>query len=98
VNESLLRSEQFQAAIDRRLKEVNALRARREKQQGLGRPIIAAKLHDRQLVAVGNRVHSSANWKTFHDFLKDHFFSLLGREWIESEQAKSLEKRHRILQ
>jgi hypothetical protein len=98
VNALPLHSGEFQAAIDQRVKEVNALRVRREKQQGLGRPIIAAKLQDHQMVAVGNRVHFSATWKTFHDFLRDHLFSLLGREWIEGEQAKSPETRHRILQ
>jgi hypothetical protein len=98
VNALPLHSSEFEATIDQRVKEVNALRVRREKQQGLGRPIIAAKLDDHQLVIVGNRVHCSANWRTFHDFLRDHFFRLLGKEWIEAEQAKPPENRHRILQ
>jgi hypothetical protein len=88
----------FQATIDQRFKEVNALRVRREKQQGLGRPIIATKLHDHQLVMVGKRIHWSAKWKTFHDFLRDHLLNLLGREWIEAEQAKLPKDRHRIVQ
>jgi hypothetical protein len=92
-----LHSSERQAAIDLRIKQVNALNARREKQQGLGRPIIAAKLRDHQMVAVGNRVHFSTKWRTFHDFLRDHLFSLLGKEWGEAELAKPPEERHRIL-
>ena len=73
--------------------------ARREKQQGLGRPIIATKLNSgHQMVAVGNRVHFSKAWRTFHDFLRDHLFTLLGKEWLEAEMAKPGENRHRILQ
>src|ERR1700731_4650253 len=70
----------------------------REKQQGLGRPIVTAKLRHGQMVAVGNRVHLSPTWRTFHDFLRDHLFSLLGKEWLEAEQAKAPTERHRILQ
>jgi hypothetical protein len=81
------------------MKEVNALKARREKQQGLGRPIIAAKVNDgHQMVAVGKRVYFSRNWSTFHDFLRDHLFGLLGKEWCEAELAKVPGTRHRILQ
>jgi SEC-C motif-containing protein len=97
VNEPPLHSSERQAAIDLRMKQANALNARREKQQGLGRPIIAAKLRDHQMVAVGKRVHFSTKWRTFHDFLRDHLFSLLGKEWGEAELAKPTEERHRIL-
>ena len=77
--------------------EMNALNARREKQQGFGRPIIAAKLdHGHQMVAVGKRVYWSQKWKTFHDFLKDHLFALLGKEWGEAELVKPKEQRHQI--
>jgi hypothetical protein len=77
---------------------MKALGARREKQQGLGRPIIAAKLHDgHQMIAVGKRVYFSQTWKTFHDFLRDHLFGLLGKEWGDAELAKPKEQRHQIL-
>jgi hypothetical protein len=79
------------------MKEAEALRVRREKQQGLGRPIIAAKLRDHQMVAVGKRVHFSNKWHTFHDFLRDHLFGSLGKEWVAAELAKPPEERHRIL-
>jgi hypothetical protein len=97
VNESPLHSSERQAATHLRMKQVNALNARREKQQGLGRPIIAAKLRHHQMVAVGKRVHFSTKWRTFHDFLRDHLFGLLGKEWGEAELAKPPEHRHRLL-
>lgn len=92
------RSEQHRLVAQQALRQANALNARREKQQGLGRPIVAAKMHNGQVVAVGKRVCFSAQWKTFHDFLRDHFFGLLGKNWMEAELAKPVECRHRILQ
>jgi len=89
---------EFQAAFEQHINEMKALNARREKQQGLGRPIIAATLRNgHQMVAVGKRVHFSQVWKTFHDFLRDHLFGLLGKEWGEAELAKPKEQRHQIL-
>jgi len=70
----------------------------RQQQQGLGRPIISAKLKDRQFVAVGNTVYHSAKWKTFPDFLSDYLKTTLGEEWGKAEIAKSLTDRHTILQ
>jgi hypothetical protein len=80
------------------MRQSEALRLRREKQQGLGRPIVAAKLRQGQMVAVGNRVHLSPTWRTFHDFLRDHLFRLLGKEWLKAEEIKPRADRHRILQ
>src|SRR5215469_10609729 len=85
VTEPALRDGEHQAALEQSLEEIKARDARREKQQGLGRPIIAARLNSgHQMVAVGNRVHFSAAWRTFHDFLRDHLFTLLGKEWVEA--------------
>jgi SEC-C motif len=92
--ESILLNPELQAAIDQRIKGSEALHVRRRQQQGLGRPIIAAKLKDHQFVAVGNRVHYSAQWRTFHDFLRDFLFGLLGKEWLNSEYAKQAANRH----
>jgi hypothetical protein len=86
-----------QVAFAQGMREAEARRVRREKQQGLGRPIIAAKLRDHQMVAVGKRVHFSDKWHTFHDFLRDHLFGVLGKEWGAAELAKPPEERHRIL-
>ena len=97
AQESPLHFPHSQAAFAQGMKESEARRVRREKQQGLGRPIVAAKLRDHQMVAVGKRVHFSDKWHTFHDFLRDHLFGLLGKEWGAAELAKPPEERHRIL-
>ena len=70
----------------------------RETQQGLGRPIISAKVQDNQIVAVRNRVYFSNKWKTFPDFLCDYIKQILGPEWGNSEIAKPLKDRHTIMQ
>jgi hypothetical protein len=45
--------------IDQKLKEVKALHARREKQQGLGRPIVSTKTDSGRIIVVGDcRVNS----------------------------------------
>jgi SEC-C motif len=70
----------------------------RQTQQGLGRPIIAAKMNDYQMVAVGNTVHWSKTWKTFPDFLADYMKRKLGPEWGNAEIAKPLAERHTLTQ
>lgn len=69
----------------------------RREQQGLGRPIISAEFHDHRIIAVGQTMHFSQKWKTFHDFLHDYPKIVLGSEWWMSEGSKPPEERHRIL-
>lgn len=85
-------------AIQRKLEELKVRRAQRERQQGLGRPIISTEFKKHRVVAVGNRVFTSEKWKTFHDFLFDYIKDVLGREWGVAEQAKRLAARHPIMQ
>lgn len=68
----------------------------REKQQGLGRPIIGTEFKGYQFVAVGNKLHYG-KWKTFFDFLSYYIKDTLGSEWGNAEIAKPLEQRHPIL-
>jgi hypothetical protein len=70
----------------------------RETQQGLGRPIIAAKVKDHQVVAVGNTIHWSKAWKTFPDFLADYIKRKVGPEWGNAEISKPLAERHPLMQ
>ena len=70
----------------------------REQQQGLGKPIIATKVKDQQVVVVGNTLLSSPKWKTFTDFLSDYLKITMGEEWDNSEIKKIFEDRHPILQ
>jgi SEC-C motif len=61
------------------------------------RPVISANLHGRKIVAVGNSLHWSNDWKTFSDFLFDYIRIVLGLEWGQAELAKPETKRHQIL-
>lgn len=69
----------------------------RQKQQGLGRPIISIDHKGYRFVAVGNRLHYG-KWKTFPDFLADYIKQTLGGEWGNAEIAKPLAERHPIMQ
>lgn len=82
--------------LQQKLREIEAERIQREKQQGLGKPIIAAKFHDHRIVAVGNKLYWSIKWKTFQDFLRDHLIDQLGREWFKDEVAKPEYQQHAI--
>lgn len=66
-------------------------------QQGLGKPIIAARHKNHQFVAVGNRLHFSKRWQTFPDFLADYIKKVLGHEWGNAEIAKPERERHQII-
>jgi hypothetical protein len=77
--------------------QAQAQRVQRERQQGLGRPIISAVMGEHRFVAVGNRLQYSNGWKTFHDFLGDYIKNALGPEWGTSELEKPLAERHPIL-
>ena len=67
---------------------------RRQQQQGLGRPIISNMFHGQRLVAVGNRLHYSDKWVTFHDFLRDYVRDALGTGWVRAEGSKPSEQQH----
>lgn len=69
----------------------------RQKQQGLGRPIISIDYKGYRLVAVGNRMHYG-KWKSFSDFLGNYIKRTLGEEWGSAEIAKPLEDRHPLIQ
>lgn len=69
----------------------------RQKQQGLGRPIISTEHKGYRFVAVGNRMHYG-KWKTFADFLGNYIKATLGGEWGNAEIAKPLIDRHPLMQ
>jgi hypothetical protein len=80
---------EHERAFHQARRRMEAQRMQREKQQGLGKGIISAALNDHRIVAVGNTVHTSKAWRTFHDFLRYFLIEQLGREWFAAEQAKS---------
>jgi hypothetical protein len=91
--------------IDRVMAAVPSLRVRHEakeyqriEQQGLGKPIIAAKMENGyQFVAIKNRLLYSKKWKTFHDFLIDYLKDAIGSAWGNAELKKPFDQRHPIL-
>jgi len=70
----------------------------REQQQGLGRPIVSTKMGDRQVVAAGDTVYLSRNWKTVADFLSYYIKTVLGSQWRNAEIEKPFAERHPIMQ
>jgi hypothetical protein len=83
--------------LKKKLDEINALEKQREKQQGLGRPIISTIHNGIRVVAIGSRIMQSPNWRTFHDFLFDYAKTVLGEAWGTAELQKPRELRHPIL-
>jgi hypothetical protein len=79
------------------LERAKAEELQRQKQQGLGNPIVSTEIHGHRLVAVKNRLLHSAGWKTFHDFLFDYIKMALGPEWGTAEIKKSHPERHPLL-
>jgi hypothetical protein len=77
------------AELEQKRKQMEALRIQREKQQGLGRPIVSHVHHGFRFVAVGAKLHwqKEERWKTFHVFLSDYFLSWLGAKWIAAEKG-----------
>lgn len=92
------RTNQLIAGLPRSHSRREAMEHQRIEQQGLGRPIIAAKTDDGvQFVAVKNRLFHSKKWRTFHDFLIDYLGAVIGVEWANAELIKPIEERHPIL-
>jgi hypothetical protein len=79
------------------LEEHKAKELQRQKQQGLGRPIISLEHKGIRHVAVANRLYSG-KWKTFSDFLFDYLRNVFGTDWGNAELKKPLQDRHQVLQ
>lgn len=82
----------------RLLEKHKAQELQRQKQQGLGRPIISVEHKGIRFVAVGGSRLHYGKWKTFSDFLTDYIKQTLGSGWGNAEIAKPLSERHPILQ
>ncbi|WP_275185684.1 SEC-C domain-containing protein [Bradyrhizobium sp. CSA112] len=86
-----------QEQVQRFYEQFLAKEQMRKEQQGLGRPILSAKLNDRQVIIVGDKIFHSTKWKTFPDFLSDYLKDLLTPAWGNAEIAKPLAERHQIM-
>jgi hypothetical protein len=69
----------------------------RQKQQGLGRPIISTEFKGYRFVAVADKMYYG-KWKTFADFLSHYIKDVLDPEWGNAEIAKPFSERHPVLQ
>jgi len=79
------------------MRRAEAERLQREKQQGLGKPIISTEVAGNRIVAVGNTVYTSKRWRTFHDFLREYLIGQLGADWFKTEQTRAFKQRHPIV-
>lgn len=95
--DSIDRMEEVMIGVAKLQQRAEAAQVQRERQQGLGKPIISGELHGYRLVAVKNRLLHSKGWKTFPDFLGDYIKLAIGSEWGNREIAKPVEQRHPIL-
>lgn len=84
--------------IQREMFEREVMKQRHNTRYGQVRPTIALDFQDFKMVAVGNQLHYSKEWKTFHDFLLDYIKNCLGSDWGNAELKKDNSKRHPILQ
>lgn len=94
---SIDRMEEVMIGVAKLQQRAEAAQVQRERQQGLGKPIVSGELHGYRLVAVKNRLLHSKGWKTFPDFLGDYIKLAIGSEWGNIEIAKPVEQRHPIL-
>src|ERR1044072_1612693 len=78
------------------LATADALEFQRQKQQGLGRPIISANVNGLRAVAVGDALVFTGA-KTFHEFLWDYIKGVFGSEWGNCELKKPAAERHPML-
>ena len=87
----------FDDGLARTVRQAEADRKQREKQQGYGRPIISGEVAGHRLVAVGNTAYASRRWKTFHDFLREYLIARLGADWFKAERARPQDQWHPIV-
>lgn len=95
---SVAYQDKMHAQIAKMTKSAQAAEVQRQRQQGLGRPIISTHTENGyRFIAVKNKVMYSRKWKTFHDFLIAYIADVLGPQWGTTELVKSPEERHPIL-
>jgi hypothetical protein len=81
----------------RQLEKHKLKEAQRQKQQGLGRPIVSIEFKGYRFVAVYGKMYWG-KWKCFPDFLAEYIKIALGGDWGNAEIAKPLEDRHPLMQ
>jgi hypothetical protein len=79
---------------DLALRQEQARRYQRQRQQGLGKPIISQLTPKGRMVAVGNKVYCSPRWNTFIDFLSHFIIEVVGIDWFRTEDKKPESDQH----
>lgn len=82
----------------RQIELAEAKEVLRQRQQGMGKPIMSAVARGQRFVLVGNELISSSQFRTFHDFLLSYVRQKLGTEWGAKELLKPPEQQHPIVQ
>lgn len=83
--------------VEQILQQALAQEKQREKQQGMGRPIISALMGDRRFVAVGSQLIGLEKGKNFHDFVISYIQIVFGRDWLKAEMQRTEEPRHPLV-
>lgn len=65
---------------------------------GKVKPVISGDVRGHRIVAVGDELHWSQDWKTFPDFLFHYIKTVLGGGWGNDEITKPFSERHQIMQ
>jgi SEC-C motif len=78
------------------LKDNLVLEHRRRQRFGDIKGLISVEASGQRLVAVGNKMHSGNNWKTFHDFLLSYLRHCLGTTWWNSQIALPPAEHHSV--
>lgn len=94
---NLVAAKAIREQAHRLFEEHKAKELQRQKQQGLGRPIISIEHKGYRLVAVGNTMWTG-KWKTFYDFLATYLIKTLGEAWGKAESKKPPAERHPVVQ
>jgi hypothetical protein len=85
------------SSILAKLQAAELLELQRQKQQGLGQPIIAESVGDGlRVIAVGNTLYRTKA-KTFHEFLWEYVKTIFGGSWGNAELARPPDQRHPLL-
>jgi len=97
-NEPIIPIKITREPIPLRLKKKLENEEKNRRLYGEVKDIIHEDFQGKKVIAVGNKLMSSKNWKTFPDFLFDYIREVLGSNWGEEELKKPLSERHQIIQ
>lgn len=80
------------------LDRIRANELLRQKQQGLGKPIMSSDFKGSKILVAGNRLHISRDSKTFIDALAQVMANCFGKEWFDKELKKGEVNQHILAQ